>query len=155
MDGFKAFEMMKEGKIVCVTNCENVGYRLKNGFIVEQDLVIEDEPVRPANFDFNLSYDIFNEKRLEKTTIELTERELNLIVYLLKELRKCLTIKFNEIDHKEIKKILSLKRNLSYDCEAFITKFEKERKKNYPDVVEIEENKESLEKLLDLAIYEG
>lgn len=150
MDGFKAFEMMKEGKIVCVTNCENVGYKLKNGSIVEQDLVIDDEPLRPAHFDFNLTYDVFDEKRLEKAKIELTERELNLILYLLKELRKCLTIKFNEVDHKEIKKILSLKRNLSYDCEAFITKFEKERKKNYPDVVEIEENKESLEKLWDL-----
>lgn len=46
MNGFKAFEMMKEGKIVCVTNCENVGYKFKNGFIVEQNLVIDDEPIR-------------------------------------------------------------------------------------------------------------
>ncbi len=110
MNGYEAFEMMKKGKIVCIKDCENLGYRIKNGFIVEQDLVIEDEPLHPVYFDFDLPYDVFNEK------------------------------------------ILSLKRNLSYDCEAFITKFENERKKNYPDVVENEENKECLEKILDLAI---
>ena len=44
MNGYEAFEMMKKGKIVCIKDCENLGYRIKNGFIVEQDLVIEDEP---------------------------------------------------------------------------------------------------------------
>lgn len=150
MNGYEAFEMMKKGKIVCIKDCENLGYRIKNGFIVEQDLVIEDEPLRPVYFDFDLPYDVIDEKRLEKAKIEMSERELNKIIILLKDLRNYLTINFDIVDEEETKKLFRFKRKLSYDCKGFITKFENERKKNYPDVVKIEDDKECLEKFMDL-----
>lgn len=153
MNGFKAFEMMKEGKIVCVTNCENVGYKFKNGFIVEQNLVIDDEPLRPANFDFNLTYEVFDEIMLENAYIKFTEKELRSLITFLSDCHNYLALDFECMRKKEIKKLYKLKRRLLYDCNFYLRRFDKERVNKYPDFEEIKQFNivwEKIQKQLEL-----
>lgn len=147
MNGYQALEMMKEGKIVCVTNCVGVGYRLKNGFIVEQDLIDVDKSFRLTNFDFDLNYEVFDEKMLDSAYVKFTEKELRSLINFLCECHNYLAINFESMKRKEIKKLYRKKRRLSYDCNFYRRRFIKERAINYTDYEELKQFHSSFKKI--------